>query len=212
MSGGYTARGGPRSGHEDRPDRPLAGRMAALLDSGSRPPRRLRFEADPTANDQRSWAAVLAALPAGAPVAFDPGWTTVRRFADLTRARITFATRAHQRSSHRSADHSRRTSAFALPIRKLPLGAHASAALARRFRRSGNGSSPSGNGVADIDCLDMALPPATLAPRALFILGPSKRVDGRAVTVAPSVLLDSTSDPAIDDIARGQRHLRDGLS
>jgi hypothetical protein len=78
----------------DRPDQPLAGRMAALLDLGSRLPRQLWYEADPAASDQRWWPDVLAALPAGALVAFDLGWTNFPRFADLTRAHVTFLTRA----------------------------------------------------------------------------------------------------------------------
>jgi len=78
----------------DRPDHPLAGRMAALLDLCSRLPRQLWYETDPQAHDQRWWPQLLAALPAGALVVFDLGWTHFRRFAELTRAQITFVTRA----------------------------------------------------------------------------------------------------------------------
>jgi hypothetical protein len=78
----------------DRPDYPLAGRMAALLDLGSRLPRTLWYEPDPQAHDQRWWPQLLAALPAGALVVFDLGWTNFRRFAELTRAQVTLVTRA----------------------------------------------------------------------------------------------------------------------
>jgi len=78
----------------DRPDRPLAGRMAALLDLGSRLPRTLWYEPDARAHDQRWWPELLAALPAGALLAVDLGWTNFRRFAELTAARVTVVTRA----------------------------------------------------------------------------------------------------------------------
>jgi hypothetical protein len=80
----------------DRPDQPLAGRMAALLDVGARLPRQIWYEADPAANDQRWWAVLLAALPASALVVFDLGWTNFARFVDLTQAQVTFVTRAQR--------------------------------------------------------------------------------------------------------------------
>src|SRR5437762_1154606 len=72
----------------DRPDRPLAGRMAALLDLCSRLPRQVWYEADPKAHDQRWWPTLLAALPAGALFVFDLGWTNFRMFAELTLAQV----------------------------------------------------------------------------------------------------------------------------
>jgi hypothetical protein len=78
----------------DRPDHPLAGRMAALLDLCSRLPRTLWYEADAQAHDQRWWPQLLAALPAGALLVVDLGWTNFRRFAGLTLAQATFITRA----------------------------------------------------------------------------------------------------------------------
>ena len=78
----------------DRPDYPLAGRMAALLDLCSRLPRQLWYEPDLQAHDQRWWPQLLTALPAGALVVFDLGWTNFRRFAELTGAPVTFVTRA----------------------------------------------------------------------------------------------------------------------
>jgi hypothetical protein len=78
----------------DRPDQPLAGRMAALLDLGSRLPRTLWYADDPQAHDQRWWMQLLAALPTGALLVFDLGWTNFARFAELTGAEVTFVTRA----------------------------------------------------------------------------------------------------------------------
>jgi Transposase DDE domain len=78
----------------DRPDQPLAGRMAAVLDLCSRLPCTLWYEPDPQAHDQRWWPQLLAALPAGALLVFDLGWTNFRRFAELTRAQVTVVTRA----------------------------------------------------------------------------------------------------------------------
>ena len=78
----------------DRPDQPLAGRMAALLDLCSRLPRTLWYAPDPQAHDQRWWPQVLAALPAGTLLVIDLGWTNFRRFAELTRAQVTVLTRA----------------------------------------------------------------------------------------------------------------------
>lgn len=62
----------------DRPDRPLAGRIAALLDLCTRLPRTVWYEEDSQAHDQRWWPQVLAALPAGALFVFDLGWTNFR--------------------------------------------------------------------------------------------------------------------------------------
>ncbi len=78
----------------DRPDRPLAGRMAALLDLGSRLPRTLWYEPDARAHDQRWWPQLLAAVPPGALLAVDLGRTNFRRFAELTAAEVTVVTRA----------------------------------------------------------------------------------------------------------------------
>ena len=93
----------------DRPDRPLAGRMAALLDLCSRVPRTLWYEADAQAHDQRWWPPLLAALPAGALVLFDLGWTNFGRFAELTCARVTFITRAKRNLAYTVERSLRRT-------------------------------------------------------------------------------------------------------
>jgi hypothetical protein len=73
---------------------PLAGKMTALLDLASRLPRQLWFEPAPQAHDQRAWPQILASLPAGALLLFDRGYTDFQRFLDLTRAQITWITRA----------------------------------------------------------------------------------------------------------------------
>jgi hypothetical protein len=73
---------------------PLAGKMTALLDLASRLPRQLWFEPDPQAHDQRAWPQILAALPAGALLLFDRGYTDFQRFRELTQAQVTWITRA----------------------------------------------------------------------------------------------------------------------
>jgi hypothetical protein len=78
----------------EREDTPLAGRMTALLDVCSRLPRRLWYEPDAQAHDQRAWPALRAAVPAGALLLFDLGYLNFGVFAQLTLAHITFVTRA----------------------------------------------------------------------------------------------------------------------
>lgn len=73
---------------------PLAGKMTALLDLASRLPRQLWFESDPQAHDQRAWPQILAALPAGALLLFDRGYTDFARFLELTLAQVIWITRA----------------------------------------------------------------------------------------------------------------------
>lgn len=76
---------------------PLAGRMTALLDLASRLPQQLWYEPDPQASDQRAWPQILAAVPAGALLLFDRGYTDFQRFLALTQAQITWITRAKSR-------------------------------------------------------------------------------------------------------------------
>jgi hypothetical protein len=76
------------------PQAPLAGRITALLDLGSRLPFRVWFEPDPKAHEQNHWPQLLAALPAQALVIFDLGYTQFRVFAELTAAHVTWITRA----------------------------------------------------------------------------------------------------------------------
>jgi hypothetical protein len=73
---------------------PLAGRMTARLDLGSRLPKRLWYEADAQAHDQRFWLQIQSVLQAGSLLIFDRGYTNFTVFAQLTQAQITFLTRA----------------------------------------------------------------------------------------------------------------------
>jgi len=77
-----------------REDAPLAGRMTGLLDVGNRLPQALWYEPDAAASDQRCWPRILAALPAGALLLFDLGYTNFALFTQLTAAQVTFVTRA----------------------------------------------------------------------------------------------------------------------
>jgi Transposase DDE domain len=94
----------------EREDTPLAGRMTALLDVCSRLPRRLWYEADAQAHDQRAWPAILAALPAGALLLFDLGYTNFGIFLQVTLAQVTFVTRAKSNLAHEVVCTLRRTS------------------------------------------------------------------------------------------------------
>jgi len=73
---------------------PLAGRMLALLDVASMLPRQVWYEADANASDQRFWPQILTAVPTGALLLFDLGFTNFARFAELTLAQVTWLTRA----------------------------------------------------------------------------------------------------------------------
>jgi hypothetical protein len=79
---------------------PLAGRMLALLDLCSHLPRRIWYEADAEAHDQRFWPQVLTALQAGSLLIFDLGFTNFKVFAQLTQAQVTFITRAKSNLSY----------------------------------------------------------------------------------------------------------------
>jgi hypothetical protein len=73
---------------------PLAGRMTALLDLGSRLPRQVWFEENPQANDQRFWPRIQAVLERGALLLYDLGYTNFTVFRELTAAGVTWVTRA----------------------------------------------------------------------------------------------------------------------
>ena len=68
---------------------PLAGRMLALLDVASMLPRQVWYDADANASDQRFWPLILTAVPKGALLLFDLGFTNCARFAELTLAQVT---------------------------------------------------------------------------------------------------------------------------
>jgi hypothetical protein len=73
---------------------PLAGRMMALLDLASRLPRRVWYDADPNGHDTRFWDRLLAAIPTGALVIFDMGFTDFAPWMTLTARGVTWLTRA----------------------------------------------------------------------------------------------------------------------
>ena len=73
---------------------PLAGRMTALLDLGSRLPRQVWYAEDPQAHDQRFWPEILAAVERGTLLLYDLGYTNFTVFGQLTEAGVTWLTRA----------------------------------------------------------------------------------------------------------------------
>jgi hypothetical protein len=79
---------------QDLPKNPLAGKMTALLNLGSRLPSQVWYEADPSTSDQRFWERILAVLQAGSLLIFDKGYLNFPIFARLTLAQVTFITRA----------------------------------------------------------------------------------------------------------------------
>jgi len=92
-------------------DRPLAGRMTALLDLCSRLPYWVFYEADPHAHDLRFGPRLLQVLQAGVLLIFDLGYTDFKLFHHLTLKQIKFITRAKrnlayqvERYLHRSAN------------------------------------------------------------------------------------------------------------
>jgi hypothetical protein len=68
--------------------------MMALLDLASRLPRRVWYDPDPQGHDSRFWDRLLAAIPAGALVIFDLGFTDFARWAALSARGVTWLTRA----------------------------------------------------------------------------------------------------------------------
>ena len=72
--------------------RPLAGKMMAVLDLCSWLPRVIWFEEDARASDQRFWSRILKAVPAGALLILDLGFTNFKMYAQVTT--VTFITRA----------------------------------------------------------------------------------------------------------------------
>ena len=80
----------------DAPEHPVAGRMTALLDLGSRLPHRLWYTANAKKQDQGFWQEIVAAVTAGtrSVLIFDLGYTNYKVFRQLTAAGVTFLTRA----------------------------------------------------------------------------------------------------------------------
>ena len=81
----------------------LAGRMAGLVDIASHLPRRLWYEEDSQAHDQRFWERVLTAVERGMLVLFDLGFTNYALFDQLTERGVSFITRAKQNMAYRTA-------------------------------------------------------------------------------------------------------------
>lgn len=78
----------------EAPKAPLAGRIMALLEAGARLPRRLWYDPDGHGHDARFWPQLLRAIPRGALVLLDRGFTDFARWQQLTAAGITWLTRA----------------------------------------------------------------------------------------------------------------------
>ncbi|PIZ25518.1 MAG: IS4 family transposase [Chloroflexi bacterium CG_4_10_14_0_8_um_filter_57_5] len=79
---------------KDLPQNPLAGKITALLNLGSRLPSQIWYAADPKAHDQRFWMQILAALKANSLLIFDMGYIDFDVFIKLTLAQVKFITRA----------------------------------------------------------------------------------------------------------------------
>jgi len=73
---------------------PLAGRMTALLELGSRLPYHLWYEEDPQAHDQRCWPEIQKVLGRGALLLYDLGYTNFTVFRELSEAGVFWLTRA----------------------------------------------------------------------------------------------------------------------
>jgi len=96
----------------EAPQRPLAGRMMALLDLCSLLPRQVWYTAEVLAHDQRFWPQIHAAVPAGALLLFDLGYTNFGEFARLTLAHVTWVTRAKTNLTYQTVRYFQRTSQF----------------------------------------------------------------------------------------------------
>ena len=79
----------------------LAGRMAALLDVAAGLPRRVWYEADSTAHDQRFWERILDALEPGTVLLFDLGFLHHALFDRLTDAGTALLTRLKTTATYR---------------------------------------------------------------------------------------------------------------
>jgi hypothetical protein len=77
---------------KDLPQTPLAGKITALLNLGSRLPSQVWYESDAQAHDQRFWPQILAALQGNSLLIFDLGYTNCDVLAQLTQ--VKFITRA----------------------------------------------------------------------------------------------------------------------
>jgi hypothetical protein len=89
---------------KDLATNPLAGRMTALLDLGSRLPTHLWYEEGPQAHDQRFWPQILEAIPANALMMIDMGYINFYMFAQMTQQNKRFITRAKSNLAFELAD------------------------------------------------------------------------------------------------------------
>jgi hypothetical protein len=78
----------------DLENRPLAGKMTALLHLGSQLPAQIWFNAKATTHDQGFWDLIIDYIQAGSLLLFDLGYTNFTRFRQLTEKGVTFITRA----------------------------------------------------------------------------------------------------------------------
>ncbi len=77
-----------------REKRALGGRMAGLLSIATRLPRRIWYEADSQAHDQRFWDRVIATLEEGVLLIFDLGFLNYPHYDELCERKLFFITRA----------------------------------------------------------------------------------------------------------------------
>jgi hypothetical protein len=72
-----------------------------LLDLCSRLPRQVWYEADAATHDQRHWPRILQAVPKGALLLVDLGYTNFARFLQVTANEVTLVTRAKANLAYR---------------------------------------------------------------------------------------------------------------
>lgn len=85
----------------DKKERRLAGRMAALLDVARQLPMQVWYEADSKAHDQRFWEDALSEVKAGMLLLFDLGFVNHAFFDLLTDKGVRFVTRAKANAAFR---------------------------------------------------------------------------------------------------------------
>lgn len=85
---------------KDLENHPLAGKMTALLDVCTRLPLHIWYEANPKAHDQSFWPQIQTVLERGMLLIMDLGYTNFAVFGQVTRAGITFVTRAKSNLSY----------------------------------------------------------------------------------------------------------------
>lgn len=80
----------------------LAGRMAALLDVASQLPRRIWYEEDSQAHDQRFWERAIESLERGTLLLMDLGFTNYPIFDRLVERGVFFLTRAKKNAVYQT--------------------------------------------------------------------------------------------------------------